>query len=144
MQRQRIATALEALQTVAAQLQATRSEILARAESQLLDLAIDIARKAMMQEIQAGRHQIEPLLKEALLRVPSRQDVVVYLNPDDLAQCPMAQAAEQAQNTGMRFMADPMVRPGQCLVETARGAVISSFEDRLDDLADALKSPEQA
>ena len=94
-----------------------------------------------MQEIQAGRHQIEPLLKEALLRVQGRQDVVVYLNPQDLAQCLAADGT--APDLGeVKLAADEVVQPGQCLVETAQGAMVSSYQDRLDDLADAMRSPE--
>ena len=43
---------------------------------------------------------------------------------------------------GVKLLPDEMVHPGQCLVETSQGAMISSFSDRMDDLADAIRSRE--
>ena len=43
------------------QISALREEMIREAESQLVDLALDVARKVLMQEIQAGRYEIEPI-----------------------------------------------------------------------------------
>ena len=115
--------------------------LLAEAEEQLLELAIGLASKAMMQEIQDGRARVEPLLKEALLRFGGRQDVVVYLNPEDLAQC-LTEEGQTPELANLKFQADAVVHRGQCLVETSQGAMISSYTDKLDDLADAVRTRE--
>ena len=77
--------AAAALRKAAAEVVREHREFLAQAEEQLLDLAIDIARKVLMQEVQAQRYEIQPIVAEALKRVPEELDVTVYLNPDDLA-----------------------------------------------------------
>ncbi len=140
-QQAKVRQVCKALESAAAQLNQARTQLVAEAEEQLLELAIGLASKAMMQEIQAGRHQIEPLLKEALLRVGGRQDVVVYLHPEDLAQCLVADG-HLPELANVKLQADEVVHRGQCLVETSQGAMISSYTDRLEDLADAVRTRE--
>jgi flagellar biosynthesis/type III secretory pathway protein FliH len=140
-QQAKVQQTCKALESAAAQLNQTRSQLLSDAEEQLLELAIGLASKAMMQEIEGGRHRIEPLLKEALLRVGGRQDVVVYLHPEDLAQCLVADG-QLPELANVKLQADEVVHHGQCLVETSQGAMISSYTDRLEDLADAVRTRE--
>ena len=140
-QQARVQQACGVLESAAAQLNHTRTQLVSDAEEQLLELAIGLASKAMMQEIQAGRHRIEPLLKEALLRVGGQQDVVVYLNPEDLAQCLVADG-QLPELANVKLQADDMVHRGQCLVESSQGSMASSYTDRLDDLVDAVRSGE--
>ncbi len=73
------------------------------------------------------------------MHVQGRCDVVVYLNPADLAVC-QASLGGAAQIEGVKLAADEVVQRGQCLVETSQGAMVSSFLDRMDDLADAIRS----
>ena len=115
-------------------------EFFHKAETQVVDLSIEIARKVMMQEIQAGRYQIEPIVRESLSRVPSLQDVVVHLNAEDLARCPLA--GGEGELAGVQFVADATVPRGECLVETGEVVVESSIEAHLDGVAEALKKPE--
>ena len=135
--------AIGALNSAAQQLDEARGQLLREAEEQLIDLAIDIARKILMQEIEAGRAQIDPIVAEALKRVPPRQQVIVHLNPEDHAQCEMA---EQSEDSGaannVRFVADPSVPRAGCVVETSEGVVDSSVQEHLAEIASALKNPE--
>ncbi len=140
-QQAKMQQACKALESAAAQLNDTRNQLVSDAEEQLLELAIGLAGKAMMREIEDGRHRIEPLLKEALLRVGGRQDVVVYLHPEDLAQCQVADG-QLPELANVKLQADQVVHRGQCLVETSQGAMISSYTDRLEDLADAVRTRE--
>lgn len=143
-ERSKVEFARQALADGLEKLSRLQVEMMADAEQQLLDLAVDIARKVLMQEIQAQRYQIDPIVKEALLHVPARQDVLVHLNPDDYATCELARGSEDPSLAGkIRFVADPAVEPAECLLETIEGLVISSVEDHLESIADALKNPEE-
>lgn len=42
----------------------------------------------------------------------------------------------------MRFVADPSVERGQCILETDEGVIESSVADHLASVAEALKEPE--
>jgi len=116
-----------------------QQQVLAEAEEQLLDLAIRIARKVLMQEIQAGRYDIEPIVKEALLRVPARKDVVVHMNLYDWATCKKFQEECTTADAKISFVADPSVRRGECFLETTEGRVDFSVERSLEEIAEVLK-----
>ena len=143
-ERNRLRSALAAMEQGAEKLAEFRQKMLQEVEEQLLELATGIAKKVLMQEIQAGRYDIEPIVKEALCHVPARQDLVIRLNPQDHAQCEMArQGAEVGQVSNIRFIADPSIRPAECVIETAEGVVQSSVEAHLEDVSELLKAPEQ-
>lgn len=138
-----LAAACQALHAAAEELNKLRADMLAEAEGQLLDLALEIARKVLMQEIQAGRYEIEPIVAEALRHVPPRCDVVVHLHPEDHARCETASADEPGAESGsVRLVADPNVRRAECRLETSQGIVESDVETHLGEIAEALKQPE--
>ena len=138
-----LARARQALTEALSQFDRHREQLLREAENQLLDLAVEIARKVLMQEIQAERHQIEPIVTEALQNLPARQQVVVHLNPRDLARCEIAGKADDAENSeSIRFVADPSISPAQCVLETPEGTVDSNVDTHLQAISEALKQPE--
>ena len=131
--------ACQALRSGLQQLQKLKGELVQTAEEQLVDLALQIVRKVLMQEIQAGRYEIGPIVAEALRRVPEHQAAVVRMNPEDLAQCPMAAPqADQAEQGNVKFVADPTIRRAQCVVETPDGLVELDVESHLQQIAEAL------
>lgn len=142
-QMQAFKSATAALIQGAAKLNDLRREIIQETEEQLLQLAVGIASKVMMQEIQAERYEIEPIVKEALLHVPARQNVVIRLSPDDYAQCELArQGAKFGSEGRVQFIADPEIKRAQCFVETPEGIVESSPETHLANVAEVLRLPE--
>ena len=143
--RQELGRAIEAVQQAGRQFVGVQAEFFQRAEEQLLDLAIEIARKILAQEIDTEKYRIDPIVTEALAGISSRHDVVVRLNPADLAQCEAAglSAGQDDQDSGaVRFVADPNVGRAECLIETAQGVVTSSIEHQLTEIGQALKSTE--
>ena len=138
-----LARARQSLTDAVGQFDRRREQLFREAENQLLDLAVEIARKVLMQEIQAERHQIEPIVAEALQNLPARQQVVVHLNPRDLARCQIAGKGDDAENSeSIRFVADPSVSPAQCVLETPEGTVDSNVDTHLQAVSEALKQPE--
>ena len=140
-QRAGLASACQALTAASQQVEAFRAELLAEAEGQLLSLAVEIARKVLMQEIQAERYQIDPIVAEALRRVPTHGGVVVHLNPGDCAHC-QAALKHEGDPQQVRFVADVNVQPGECLLETPEGIVESSVDGHLAAIAEGLGKAE--
>ncbi len=137
---QHLYQARRALEQAALQLDAYRKDVVTEAEEQLLELSLGIARKVLMQEIQAGRYEIEPIIKEALCHVSSHKDVVIRLNPDDHARSEMVRTNDERMGGGeIRFLADPAVGPAECVVETAEGMIDSSPSGHLEDIAEILQ-----
>jgi len=140
-ERKKLAGAMAAIQDAAGQLRQLHADILAEGERQLADLAVQIARKVLMQEIQAGRYEIDPIVAEALRHVPARHEAVVHLHPDDHAACQMVgQLAGEAE--GIRFVADPNVPRAECAIETPEGVVEAAIESHLSQIARALGDEE--
>ena len=132
-----------AMESAAHECHKAREKIIEQTESQLLDLSIEIARKVLMQEIQAQRCDIEPIVREALSRIPDRMEVVVHLHPDDLSRCELTRQDQgDSGRTDVQFVADPSVERGECLLETSEGTVKSTVDEHLEEITKTLKSPE--
>jgi flagellar assembly protein FliH len=137
-QKQQLAQALSALQSALAQIPQLQAQIQQQAEAQLLDLAMEIASKVLMQQVQAQRYEIEPIIRAALEHLPPRTPVTVHLNPRDLEQI---QAAVGTGGLGehVKLLADASVAPAECLVQTDQGSVAGSIEGGLAAVAAAMK-----
>ena len=139
VQRQQVRQALAALAAATEQLEQFQEMLHAEAEQAVVTLALEIAGTIIMQEIDAGRYEVDPIVREALGRVPARQDVVIHLNPDDLGQCDIARQASEMPGAGrMRFVADPAVPPAGCVLETAEGTITSDPREHLERIRHEL------
>jgi flagellar assembly protein FliH len=141
-QRAELASARAALIAGLKQVAELRESLVKAAEQQIVQLAIDVARKVLMQEIQAGRYEIDPIVRAALAQVTDWQEVVVHLNPVDFTRCRQAQEGSRDDSSGVRFVADPAVKPSECVLETAQGFVRSAVEEHLREIASALREPQ--
>jgi len=142
IQRAELAGARAALVDGLKQVAALRDSAIKAAEQQIVQLAIDVARKVLMQEIQAGHYEIDPIVQAALAQVTSWQEVVVHLNPEDFARCRQAEECSRDDSSGVRFVADPAVKRSECVLETAQGVVRSAVEEHLREIASTLREPE--
>ncbi len=141
-QRAELASARAALVSGIKQVAEFRDSAIKAAEQQIVQLAIDVARKVLMQEIQAGRYEIDPIVQAALAQVTSWQEVAVHLNPEDFTRCRQAQENSRDESSGVRFVADPAVRRSECVLETSQGFVRSAVEEHLREIASAMREPE--
>jgi flagellar assembly protein FliH len=138
-----IRTAMRSLVAAQAKFQSLQEQFCQEAEQQLIGLSMEIARKVLMQEIKAGRYEVAPIVREALSRLPSRMDAVVHLHPDDLARCELAsQGGESSVIEGVKFVSDPGIHRGECLVRTEHGTVESSIDGHIGEIAKALTESE--
>ena len=143
-EKEKLAQARQALESGVLKLRKLQDDIRQEAEGQLAELAVDVARKVLMQDIHSGHYEIDPIVAEALMHVPPRQNVVVHLNPDDWAQCEMVNQNDQAGSTGkIRFVSDPQINRAECLIETPQGTVESVVETHLESIGEAMMSPER-
>ena len=159
--RQDFELAAEALVRARQELEDLRDRLRREAEANLLDLALEVARKVVMQEIKAARCDIEPILHEALAHVAPGAEVEIRLNPDDLACLRKRQDAEEQRGreedseeekrnlcvsesprplpTDLNLIADPAVGRGECLVRTAQGVIESRIDAHFQEIAQALR-----
>jgi flagellar biosynthesis/type III secretory pathway protein FliH len=115
-------------------------EVLARHKVEIAKLSAEIARKILRHKVQKGDYEIESIVTEVLEHAPTRQEVVVHLNPADLGQC---QKLQQDNPTGafaeIQFVSDPNIGRAECLLETPKGIIKSFIEEHIERISQALE-----
>lgn len=144
-QKQQVASAVAGLGAAVGQLQQLREQIVAEAEQELLAAAVELAGLICAQQIEAGNVKIDPILEQALTRLPARQNIRIHLNPQDFQQCQLAQAHEDSDaHSCYEFIQDPQIQPGECLLETDEASVEHTVDESLQTLQDALVGSDDA
>jgi len=135
--------AYQALNAVVAKLNECYDKVFAEHKEEIAKLSVEIARKILMQKIDDGDYEIESIVKEALKNAPTRQDIVVHLNPEDFAQCQKAQQDEaDGALAGIKFVSDPNIGRAECLLESPKGIIESLINEHLERVSKALKKAE--
>ena len=118
-------------------------KVFAEQKEEIAKLSVEIARKILMQKVEDGDYEIQSIIKEALNSAPTQQDIVVHLNPEDLAEC---QKALQNEPDGtlkdVKFVSDSNIGRAECLLESPKGTVESLINEHLDRISKALKKAE--
>jgi flagellar biosynthesis/type III secretory pathway protein FliH len=118
-------------------------KVFAEQKEEIARLSVEIARKVLMQKVEDGDYKIESIIKEALNNAPTRQDIVVHLNPKDLAECQKALKEEPDDTlTDVKFVSDSKIGRAECLLESPKGIVESLINEHLDRISKALKKAE--
>ena len=135
--------ACQTLKSVVAKLNQFYDKVFAETRSEIAKLSVEIARKILMQKVQNKDYEIESIVKEALENAPTRQDIVVHLNPEDLVQYRELQQDDvTGALAGIKLVPDPNIGRAECLLETPKGIIESSIEKHLERIGKALKKVE--
>jgi len=131
------------LQGLVARLNQFYEQIFAGQKEEIARFSVEIARKILMRKIQDGDYEIESIVKETLKNAPAHQDIVVHLNPQDLAVCQKAQADKGSGNlAGIKLIADPNIGRAECVLESPKGIIKSLIEENLEQIGKALEKAE--
>jgi len=142
-QKSAFSQAYQALNAVVAKLNEFYDKVFVEHKEEIAKLSVEIARKILMQKVEDGAYEIESIVKEALNNAPTRQDIVVHLNPEDLAQCQKAQQDEpDGALAGVKFVSDPNIGRAEYLLESPKGIIESLINEHLERVAKALKKAE--
>ncbi|MDP2261871.1 MAG: FliH/SctL family protein [Hydrogenophaga sp.] len=117
-----------------AQLLHNTREHLTRSEDQIsrhiLELACDLARQVVRQELAGNTQHLKPVIAEALSQlVDDGLPATVRMHPADLALMKGA-LQETLASPKPEFVADASISPGGCIVESASMAVDATIEKR--------------
>jgi flagellar assembly protein FliH len=138
IQKQRYEQAMQVIEGAAEKLYRVYEKMIVEHRQAIAKLAVEIARKILAQKVKEGDYQIESIIQEALNNAPTRQDIVVRLNPQDLARCQQMQQQGEGAYADVKFVADPGIGPAQCVVETPKGKVESLIDEHLEQVGRAL------
>jgi len=138
-----LARLLEIVNGLAGGLHQLHEQILVRNRAEIARLALEIARKILMCKVGKGDYEIQAVVEEALKRAPTRQNVIVRLNPEDVSRCQQLQKDNpQSPFAELELTADWNIGRGECLVETPKGIVRSFIEEHLEHISEALQKVE--
>jgi flagellar biosynthesis/type III secretory pathway protein FliH len=131
------------LEALVAKLNEFYESLFAQHKDQIARLSVEIAGKILLHKIQQGDYEIESIIKESLKNAPTRHDVVVHLNPQDLPRIQKLQQ-ENADGAlaGLKFVADSNIGRAECLLETPKGIIESMINEHLEQIAKALEKVE--
>jgi flagellar biosynthesis/type III secretory pathway protein FliH len=133
----------QAVNSIAGGLSRLYQETLARNRTEIARLAVEIARRILVCKVGKGDYDMQSIVEEALKLAPTRQNIVIRLNPDDLPLCQQRQRENPADPFAeLEFTPDWSIGRGECLVETPRGIVKSFLEEHLEHIAEALQKVE--
>jgi flagellar biosynthesis/type III secretory pathway protein FliH len=131
------------VQGLVAKLNEFYDQIFAGHKEEIARLSIEIARKILMQKIEDGDYEIESIIKETLKNTPTHQDLIVHLNPEDLAGCQKAQQeAGSGSLAGIKLVADANIGRAECVLESPKGIIKSLIEEHLEQIGRALEKAE--
>ncbi|MHC4508519.1 MAG: FliH/SctL family protein [Planctomycetota bacterium] len=143
-QRTAFSQACQTLNGIIATLNDSYAKIFTEHGEEIARLSVEIARKVLMQKVEKGDYEIESIVKEAIMHAPSRHDLVVHLNPDDLAQCQKAQQHDEQGGAlaGIKLVPDPNIGRAECLLDTPKGIIKSLMDENLERIGRALRKEE--
>lgn len=97
---------------------------------QVLELACDIARQVVRQELSVNPNPLQPVVREAVgMLVTEGRPATVRLNPADM-EAMAAPLREEIDAPGLQWVADAAVPAGGCVVESAGTVVDGSLDKR--------------
>jgi len=142
-QKESLAQVCQALQDAANKVNEFQENLFKEHKEQIAKLSVEIARKILVQKVQEKDYEIVPIIEEALKNAPTRQDVVVHLNPEDLVEYQKVQQ-DDATGTlaGIKFVSDPNIGRAECLLETPKGIIESLIDEHLERIGKALETAE--
>jgi len=131
------------LQGLVTKLNEFYDQIFAEQKEEIASLSVEIARKVLMQKIEDGDYEIESIVKETLKNAPTHQDLVVHLNPEDVADCQKAQSdGGKGSLASIKLVADANIGRAECVLESPKGIIKSLIEEHLEQISKALEKAE--
>jgi flagellar assembly protein FliH len=113
-------------------------------ETQLVQLAVSIARQLLRRELKLDPSQVVAAVRETVALLPaSARDVRVRLHPDDAALVREKLATPQAEQA-WRIVEDPVLARGDCRVSAEAAQIDARLESRLAAVISTLLGDERS
>lgn len=133
-----VAAALARLGEALEQVQATARTMARPYASELVELALIVARELVGAEVRRDPAPLIQLVERCLDDVAGESSITVRLHPADRAAL-LAARPDLARTPDLRVVEDPSLARGGCAVESTRRLVDARLEERLDNVRDGLR-----
>jgi len=125
--------AVEQLAGAAAEVAASRAEAIRRAEADVVQLSIEIARRILHREISVDPTALGALVRAALEKLASQHVCRVRVHPDQ-EQLVRATLAQLGRGSEIEVVSDSTEPRGGALFETANSSLDASVETQLREI----------
>lgn len=135
--------AVEILNTVHDEIKSNLEELLAANPYRLIRLWQKVLSRLLVREVAFDQEAALRLFKNLLSRASDKEDVRVYLNPDDLDSIEAQKGNFGDLIRGVRnieFMADDEVDKGSCIVETGLGIYDARWRTQLEQISTEVEA----
>lgn len=134
------ASLLEGLRCAVDAVRVLRERIVREAEPQVVELAVAIARRIVMDEFSSCPERIVVIVKEAIRRIERAGPVTIKVHPDlyNLIAGVKAELAES--RTEILFDVDPSVSPSGPVVMGTSEEVLTNVDDQIRTIVDDMRS----
>jgi flagellar assembly protein FliH len=129
------------LDTIAADIGAARAKLWLSQESEMVALALDIARQVIKTEVTQNPAVVHAVLANALRRITDKDNVRVRVSVADAPRVKEAREDLMEVVDGLRFIEiveDRRVGDGGCVIETNAGTIDAKIETQTAEVARAL------
>lgn len=133
----RVSTFRERLVETIEKLSNLSAEIVSHAESDLVELALQIAKKIVRREVTIDREIALTLVRISLAKLNQRTAVQIHLNPEDLSHIQKHLNDLDFRGT-VELKEDLSIEPGGCLIQTETGDIDGRIESQFDEIAFGL------
>ena len=118
-------------------LEEARSEYASTLEAMELDiinLVMDISKKVISSEIDVNKQCVVSLVREAIVKCPARDELVIGISPQDRAVIEeSSDMINRAVNgRGYEIKEDPSLAGGNCIIDTSFGSMDAGVDSRLE------------
>jgi flagellar biosynthesis/type III secretory pathway protein FliH len=125
------------------ELEELRRSMIRQTEHQIVQLAIEMARRIVRREVQTDNDLLCAMARVALDRLGDASPATIRLNPEDYHTIVARQGGAWA-GSNVNVVADPSVGRGGCMVESPFGFVDASVEAQFRVLEQALLAEDGA
>lgn len=140
---ERVRTAIEAVRSAVDALGGSDVRREKEATERIVVLATAIASHLVEREVRASPDVVSDLVRRAVAEFPVNEALAVHLNPSDLALLSSGLSGDSAREhltsgQSVRWVPDPAIRSGGCLVEGGERIVDARLSRILDRIVAAL------
>jgi flagellar assembly protein FliH len=122
-------------------LTSARDEFYSNSENEMVELVINVAEMALGDQIEKNPGLIRHVIKSAVLKLQSREQMTIRVNPKDIAEAEKVRqdiSKEVEDIEKVSFKGDPLVSRGGCVLETNMGSIDARVETQLEAMRESL------
>ncbi|WP_165866026.1 FliH/SctL family protein [Lucifera butyrica] len=117
-------------------------ETVLAAERTIVEIALAVAGKVLIQEIKENPMSVLPVVKAALEKVKDQENIEIRVNPDEFEQVVQSRKDLEmllGREKALKIMPDQTIVAGGCVIDTAYGTVDAKLDSQFEMVKKALQ-----